>query len=409
MERTILHCDLNNFYASVACHDNPELRNRAVAVCGSVEERHGIVLAKNMAAKRFGVKTGEAIWQAKQKCPGLVTVPPDFTRYSYFSSAAKAIYSEYTDLLEPFGPDEAWIDVTDSALIFGDGKRIANELRERIKQELGLTISVGVSFNKVFAKLGSDLKKPDATSIISKDNYKSVVWGLPIDAMIGIGPSSKRSLNSIGINTLGDLAKSDDKILKKRLGIRGPELKQYALGNDTSRVSPIGFKRIPKSIGRGTTYHRDITSKEDVWRLFLKLSEEVGTELRAWSLSAAGVGIHLRTNELKVNELQAPLSIPTQLGFDLAKEGLKLFEEKYDFSKPLRSIGIRAINLRPCSEEARQIYLFEDFEKSAKLETIEKEMDAIRSRFGKNSIKRGSLLYEETPPRAEHPFSIMYK
>ncbi len=362
-----------------------------------------------MAAKRFGVQTGEAIWQAKQKCPALVTVPPDFMRYSFFSSAAKSIYSEYSDLIEPFGPDEAWIDVTDSALIFGDGQKIANDLREKIKSELGLTISVGVSFNKVFAKLGSDLRKPDATSVISRDNYKSVVWRLPIENMIGIGPSSKKSLNSIGINTLGELAHCDDKILKKRLGIRGPELKQFALGNDTSRVSPIGFKRIPKSIGRSTTYHRDINSREDVWRILLKLSEEIGTELRSWSLLASGVGIHLRTNELKVNELQAPLSIPTQLGFNIAKQGLKIFNESYDFKKPLRSIGIRAINLKPCSDNARQIYLFEDFMKESRLETIEKEMDVIRNRFGKNSIKRGSLLYEETPPKAEQPFSIMYK
>jgi len=374
-----------------------------------VEERHGIVLAKNMAAKIKGVKTGDAIWQARQKCPSLVTVPPDFPRYTYFSSLAKEIYSDYSDMIEPFGPDEAWIDVTDSRTIFGSGEKIANEIRGRVRKELGLTISVGVSFNKVFAKLGSDLKKPNATSVISRENYKDVVWNLPIQSMIGIGPSTAKKLEAIGITTLGQLASCNKEILKRRLGIKGEELRQFALGNDTSRVSPIDFKRIPKSIGRSTTYHRDLETKEDIWRLFLKLSEEIGTELRAYSLAAGGVQIYLRTNELKVSERQAPLEIPTQLGITIAKHGYKIFCEDYQFVKPLRSVGIRAINLRQCSVASRQLYLFEDFEKEARLETIEKQIDIIRKRFGKDSIVRGSLIYEKTPQKADNAFSVMYK
>lgn len=408
-ERTILHCDLNNFYASVACHDHPELRTKAVAVCGSVEMRHGIILAKNMAAKKMGVKTGEALWQAKEKCPDLVTVPPDFPRYSYFSKLAKEIYSEYSDLLESFGPDEAWIDVTGSETLFGSGRHIADELRCRVRKELGLTISVGVSFNKVFAKLGSDLRKPDATSVITKSNFKEVVWQLPIESMIGIGPSTAKKLRDIGIETLGQLARCDDVILKRRLGIRGPELKSYALGEDCSRVSPLYYKRKPQSIGRSTTYHRDITSNEDVWRLMLKLSEEVGAELRSEKLAATSVQIHLRTDSLKVNELQTPLAVPTQLGFQIAKAGFDLFKKSYDFLNPLRSVGIRAINLEPYCENARQLYLFENFQKQEKLQKIENQMDEIRGRFGNESIVRGRLLYEKTPPKVENAFSVIYK
>ena len=386
--------------------DYPELRNRAVAVCGDKNERHGIVLAKNMAAKLRGVKTGEVIWQAKKKCPELITVPPDFARYSYFSNMAREIYSDYTDLLEPFGPDEAWIDVSGSSLM-GSGPEIANKIRNRIRKELGLTISVGVSYNKVFAKLGSDLKKPDATSLISRDNFKNVVWGLPVNNMIGVGPSVDSQLHLIGINTLGELANCDENILKKRFGIRGKELKQHALGNDTSVVSPIDYRRTPKSIGRSTTYKVDLETLEDVWRVMLKLSEEVGAELRLNNMAAYGVQIHMRTRELAIKELQIPLPFPTQLGFKIAKAGFELFKGSYDFLSPLRSIGIRAINLQPFSDSARQMFLFEDFGKEAKLETIEKQMDILRNRFGKECIKRGVLLNEYVSENAENkcPFT----
>ena len=253
-----MHCDLNNFYASVACLDNPELRNKAVAVTGNPEERHGIILAKNMAAKKCGVSTGEAIWQAKLKCPNLVTVPPDFKRYEYFSKKARKIYEDFSDMVEPFGPDEAWIDVSGSCVLFGSGEQIAEMIRKRVREELGLTVSIGVSFNKVFAKIGSDLKKPDAISIISKDNFKNVVWQLPIEAMIGIGGATKRKLNENGIITLGDLANTKEDSLKRILGKLGPQYKIYANGLDTSRVAPSDYKHIPKSISRSTTTQTDL-------------------------------------------------------------------------------------------------------------------------------------------------------
>ena len=212
--RTILHCDLNNFYVSVAMRDNPELQGKTVAVGGSVEERHGIILAKNEAAKKFGIKTGEPIWQAKQKCPNLVVVPPEFKRYTYFSGLVRKIYERYTDLVEPFGIDECWLDVTGSHRLFGTGEEIANRIRKEVKEELGLTISVGVSFNKIFAKLGSDLKKPDAVSSIPYDSFKEIVWPMEVECLLGVGPSTKKKLNDLAIYTVRDLATIDPEILE---------------------------------------------------------------------------------------------------------------------------------------------------------------------------------------------------
>lgn len=407
--RTILHCDLNNFYASVACHDYPELRGNAVAVCGDPEARHGIVLAKNMEAKAYGVKTGEPIWQAKEKCPHLITVPPEFPRYDYFSKKAREIYMRYSDLVEPFGPDEAWIDVTGSSLIFGSGGEIAESIRLAIRHELGLTVSIGVSFNKVFAKLGSDLKKPDAISFITPDNFKKVVWELPADSMIGIGPATSAKLKSIGVYTLGQLANAKDERLKRLLGKVGPELKVYALGGDTSKVAPQSYTPLPKSIGRSTTTAEDLKTVNDVWRIMLLLSEKVAEELRRQGMAANGIGLHLRTNELKVNELQAPLARPCDLGMDLAKAGIELFCKSYEFLRPLRSLGIRAINLSPKAMNAEQLFLFDDTFKHLRLKTIENQMDALRTRFGDDAICRGRLLYSKITKQAEKPFSMMYK
>ncbi len=409
MKRAILHCDLNNFYASVACHDHPELRGNAVAVCGDPNERHGIVLAKNMEAKLCGVKTGEAIWQAKEKCPNLIIVPPNFPRYTYFSEKARNIYMRYSDLVEPFGPDEAWIDVTGSSLIFGNAGDIAEDIRKAIRRELGLTVSIGVSFNKVFAKLGSDLKKPDAISFITTENFKDVVWPLPVNSIIGIGPSTEAKLNSIGIYSLGQLAAASDERLQRLLGKVGPQLKLYAKGGDTSRVAPQNYVRIPKSIGRSTTTPYDLKTKNDVWSIMLMLSEKVAEELRKYGLSAGGVGLHLRTNELKVNELQAPLLRPCTLGIDLAKAGMELFSKNYNFLRPLRSLGIRAINLNPQSIGAEQLFLFQDAKEHLRLQTIEHQMDLLRSRFGDNAIRRGRILYNETAKSADKPFAMMYK
>lgn len=392
MERIILHCDLNNFYASVACRDNPQLRNKPVAVCGDPELRHGIVLAKNMLAKRFGVKTAETINTAKSKCPGLVIVKPDFKRYQYFSLKVRGIYARYSDLVEPFGPDEAWIDVSGSTLLFGNGKEIADRIREDVKRETGLTVSVGVSFNKVFAKLGSDLKKPDAVTVISKDNFKSVVWPLSIENLIGIGPSTKSRLNSVGIFTLGELANADKNLTKRIIGKNGEYLVDCAVGLDKSPVMHKEYKHTPKSIGRSSTGGKDLSSPDDVWKMLLLLSGEVAKELRENKLEAMGIQLHLRNSLLKVTEISKQLNAPCDTGIDLARIGMELFKSSYDFSMPLRSVGIRAINLTFSGKSYFQTYLFKNDVYSPDAERIEKQMDILNDRFGKECVKRARLL-----------------
>lgn len=229
MQRVILHCDMNNFYASVECMLNPELKNKPVAVCGSVEERHGIVLAKNYAAKAFGVSTGEAIWQAKQKCQDLVIVEPHYEQYIKFSKLAREIYGRYTDQIEPYGMDECWLDVTGSGCM-GTGFEIADEIRRTVKFELGLTISAGVSFNKIFAKLGSDMKKPDAITCIEADSFREKIWCLPAADLLGVGRATEKVLSGYGIHTIGELAATSDDFLKCRLGKNGLAIKKYAMG-----------------------------------------------------------------------------------------------------------------------------------------------------------------------------------
>ena len=279
MQRVILHCDMNNFYASVECMLNPELKNKPVAVCGSVEERHGIVLAKNYAAKAFGVSTGEAIWQAKQKCQDLVIVEPHYEQYMKFSKLAREIYGRYTDQIEPYGMDECWLDVTGSGCM-GTGFEIADEIRRTVKFELGLTISAGVSFNKIFAKLGSDMKKPDAITCIEADSFQEKIWCLPASDLLGVGRATEKVLSGYGIHTIGELAATSDDFLKCRLGKNGLAIKKYANGLDDSPVMRSDYVSPVKSIGHGITTMQDLENNAEVWCVMLELVQEIGTKLR---------------------------------------------------------------------------------------------------------------------------------
>lgn len=273
MSRSILHCDMNNFYASVECMLDPTLKKYPVAVCGSVEERHGIVLAKNYAAKAFGVATGDAVWQAKQKCKDLVIVPPHYEEYIKYSKLARSVYSRFTDQVEPYGMDECWLDISGTEKLYGSPERVANEIKEIIKFELGLTISVGVSFNKIFAKLGSDMKKPDAITVIEKDTFRDKIWGLPAADLLGVGRATQRVLDSYCIRTIGDLANTNPDFLKRRLGKNGIALWQYANGNDHSLVHNADFVSPIKSVGHGITTVADLEENEQVWPVFLELEE----------------------------------------------------------------------------------------------------------------------------------------
>ena len=392
-DRIILHCDLNNFFASVSLLSNPTLYDMPVAVCGSIEARHGIVLAKNEIAKKFGVKTAEAVWEAKQKCPDLVTLPPDYKKYHEYSVRAREIYARYTDLIEPFGIDECWLDVTGSTLLFGAGEQIANKIRNDIKRELGITISVGVSFNKVFAKLGSDMKKPDAITIISRENFKQKVWCLPVSDMLFVGKSTAQKLNQNGIFTIGDVTKCDDTMLSRLLGKAGAQLKNYALGEDVSPVTPESDDDIPKSIGRTITPPEDIVNSDGVWKLYIGIAEEISEILHSKGLYAATIQVHTRDTNLKTKEYSRTLTSPLNTSILLAREAMKIFEKNYTWDLPLRSVGFRVTNLKG-DNVAFQTNIFDDDRDNEREEKIENSILNVRKKFGHKSLVRGRTCDE---------------
>ncbi|MBP2640980.1 MAG: polymerase [Firmicutes bacterium] len=391
MQRTILHADINNFYASVECLYRPELREKPVAVTGDVEARHGIILAKNNLAKATGVKTGEAIWQAKQKCPELLCLPPDFRKYLRFSKLARAIYEEYTDQIEPFGIDEAWLDVTGSVHLFGDGREIADTIRQRLRDELGITGSVGVSFNKIFAKLGSDMKKPDATTIITRDNFQQLVWPLPVGELLYVGRSTQQKLRNRAIFTIGDLAKRDIPSLRLLLGVWGETLWHFANGLDVAPVRRSGEESIIISIGNSTTAPRDLINNEDVKLIFYVLAESVAARLRQHGVKCKTVAIYVRNTELFSFERQGALRNPSSLSSEIVSKAMELFVSHYSWDKPIRSIGVRGANLVTADQHV-QLELFE--EDNTKVEALEKMMDGIRKRFGHYSIQRCVMLQD---------------
>ncbi len=405
MIREILHCDLNNFYATVACRDDPSLNGKAVAVGGSKEERHGIILAKNELAKSYGVSTGEAIWQAQLKCPSLVVVQPDFKRYTYFSQQVRKIYERYTDLVEPFGIDECWLDVTASRRLFGSGAEIADRIRHEILQEQGLTASVGVSFNKIFAKLGSDLKKPNATSVIPYDRFREMVWPLGVNRLLGVGSATERKLHSLGVFTVGDLANSDFDAVRMRLGRNGELLHRFANGEENSAVLKTDFKYRPQSIGRSVTCPKDLNTFDEVYRVFLRLADEVARQLRHEDMEAHSIAVHIRDNRLQVKEFMSGLEYPLQSSKMLADEGIKLLKRNYGFECPLRSVGIRAINLKDYSPQF-QLSFFEDRMKLMKQDVLERSMDKIRDRYGDTAVVRASLLNDFKAFREQSPSTL---
>ena len=388
-ERVILHCDLNNFFASVSLLFNPTLRSVPVAVCGDKEQRHGIVLAKNEAAKRCGVKTAEAIFEAKAKCPELVILPPMMDKYKEYSEKAHRIYEEYTDMIEPFGIDECWLDVTGSRLLFGSGEEIADKIRREIKQKLGITVSVGVSFNKVFAKLGSDMKKPDGITVISRENFREKIWRLPISDLLFVGRKTTDRLRSCGICTIGDAALCSDEMLERLLGKNGLELKRYALGEDNSPVSRQHEKATPKSIGRSVTRQQDFKTPDEIWGMFLSLAREISDSLREQGLYAGGVQVHIRNAALSVKEFSRSYPDSVNGAKIIAERGMELLNEHFGFTEPLRSVGLRAINLRGY-QTAIQEDIFGDSEKRETEEKIESSIYELRKKFGSTSITRAA-------------------
>ncbi len=406
MARVILHSDMNNFYASVECLRHPEFANRPVAVCGDPEARRGIVLAKNMPAKVCGVKTGMPIWEARRACPDLELLPPHFPLYIQYAQMAREIYYEYTDLIEPFGLDEAWLDVGGSTALFGNGASIANQLRNRIRKELGLTVSIGVSFNKVFAKLGSDMKKPDATTVISPENYQKLVWRLPVEDLLFVGPATKAKLDRYCIRTIGDLAQTDSQALLSWFGKSGLLLWQYANGQDTAGVTMWGEREPVKSIGNSTTTPHDLTCETEVKIVLMALAENVAARLRENGFRCQTLQLSIRDNTLNWMERQITLSAPTQIAEDLLKAALSLFHTHYPFPKPVRALGIRTSHLLE-AHECRQLSFFPGEMKRQKQEHLAHTLDALRDRFGFSCIQKGRLLTDSalsTSQPKEDPF-----
>ena len=398
MDRVILHCDLNSFYASVELLSRPELRKLPVAVCGDPSSRHGIILAKNDPAKRFGVQTAETIWQAKKKCPELIFLPPHHGLYREYSRKVNAIYDEYTDLVEPFGIDESWLDVTHTLHLFGgDARALADTLRRRVKRELGLTLSVGVSFNKVFAKLGSDYKKPDATTVISRENWKDIVWPLPAGDMLYVGGAARKLLGQYGVTTIGELAACRREMLEDLMGKLGGQLHSYANGLDRDPVRSRHEPEPVKSVGNGSTFPRNLTTRAQVTVGINLLSDSVASRLRRAGLYAGGVHVTVRDPAFHDRSRQRQLPAPTHLIRDISAAALELAEELWTPPEPVRALTVTAISLTPEAETYEQTDLFTAGEapERARRERLEAAMDGIRRKYGSGSIAFGTARPEE--------------
>ena len=391
MKRAILHSDMNAYYASVEMMLDPSLRGKAIAVCGSTEERHGIVLAKSQLAKQAGVKTGMVNWEARQKCPGLIMVQPHYDQYLKYSRMAQAIYQRYTDRVEPYGMDECWLDVTECQRAFGTGMEIAEEIRTTMREELGLTVSIGVAENKIFAKLGSDMKKPDAITEITAENFREKVWPLPASDLLYVGRATTAKLLNFGITTIGELAQVSPEIMKAKFGINGLKLLMFARGEDKSQVMHMDFVSPIKSVGHGITCNADLLNSEEVWKVMLYLSQDIGHRLRLHDLAARGVQITIRDETLWFKQWQAPLLIASQSPMEIALLARRLFDQNYKWGKSVRSVTVRAINLVPKSTP-QQLLLFDDNIAREKRYRLEDTVDEIRGRFGPDALKSAALM-----------------
>ena len=393
-DRTILHSDLNSFYASVEIRNDPALADQPVAVGGDEQARHGIVLAANQLAKRHGIRTAEALWSARRKCPELVIVRPHFDEYARFSQAVRQIYLDYTSQIEPMSLDEAFLDVTGSRSLFGDGEAIAHTIRRRVKQELGLTVSVGVSFNKIFAKLGSDYKKPDAVTVFSRENYRALVWPQPAANLLYVGRATAKKLAGIGVHTIGDLAAADPAALHMLLGKMGPMLHAYANGWDRSPVAEYAAREEAKSIGNMVTAPRDICTPRDADLVLWPLCESVAHRLRRHGLCAGSLSLYIRDVELEVHTRQCQLVPPTWLARELMEHARALLARHYKWKLPIRTLGVSAGELIPADAVSLQLDPEGTAEKRDKLERIERAMDGLKDRYGAAAVRRGTELID---------------
>lgn len=404
-QRHILHVDANCYYASVEMQENPALRGKCVAVCGSQEDRRGIVLTASYPAKRMGVKTGMAIWQAQQCCRDLIIVPPHYREYMRYSGYIREILQTYSDQVEAFGLDENWVDITGSIGVLGNSMTIAKEISNRVKQELGITVSIGVSTNKVTAKLGSDYKKPDAITRIEADNYREIVYPLPVQDLLYVGPATRRKLNSYGITTIGQLAQTSPETLAGWFGKVGYSLSSFARGTDQSPVRNQDCHAAVKSVGNSATCPRDLINDQDVWLMLVIMSESVAMRMRELGMKCTVVELAVRDCDLAWFTRQRKLQDPTSVGLEIAQVAFELFKKNYHWGKSLRGVGVRAAGLvsRNCPV---QLGFFSGEEQRQKRERIDTAVDTLRQRYGYRSVQRAVIYTDQdlgtVNPKEEH-------
>ena len=393
-ERVILHSDLNNFFASVEIALCPEYKGKPLIVCGDEKSRHGIVLAKNEEAKKYGIKTAETVYSATLKCPNVLKVSSHFSAYKKYSRLVKEIYARYTEKIEECSIDECALDVTESINLFGSGEEIAEKIRLDIKRELGLTVSIGVSFNKVFAKLGSELKKPDAVTVLSRENFKQKIFHLPVSNLLLVGGATERALYRLGIKTIGDLAEADEESIVNLLGKRGRQVRIYARGEDEEPVKWRKSDKDLKSIGNSSTLPKDVTDREEIKRWFYVLAESVAARLTEAEVGRADtVHIVVRNEQLEDMTVQTKIP-PTTLCGDIAKTAFQLFCQHYPRGAKVRMVGITVSGF---DYNVRQLQIEVDGEKNRyeKQERVQKTISNLRKKYGYASLQRGIVLGDE--------------
>ena len=403
-DRIILHCDLNCFYASVELLEHPELRGAPAAVCGDPRQRHGVILAKNEAAKAAGVRTGESVWQASQRCPGLHLLPAHHEKYRHYSRLVNEVYQSYTDRVERFGIDESWLDVTGTLHLFGgDAEELADAIRARVRETFGLTLSVGVSFNKVFAKLGSDYRKPDATTCIPPAAVPGLVWPLPADRLLGVGPAAAQVLARCGVRTIGELAHAPRDTLRLMLGRQGPQLQDWALGLDRSPVALAGTAEPPKSVGNGLTFPRDLMGEDELRTGFTLLADQVAGRLRRYGLKGTTVQVAIRDPQFRTIQHQRRLDAPTFLSSELVRAAMALTGERWNWRLPVRALTLTVSGLLPQDQAGEQLDLFSpgDSGRRDRRERLERAVDGIRAKYGDGAIAPSSLLGGRKPGSGE--------
>lgn len=392
-ERVILYSDLNNFFASVEMLLNPELCGKPLIVCGDPKKRLGVVLAKNEEAKSYGIKTAETVAEAMRKCPRLLACPPHHGEYVRYSRKVREIYERFTDLVEECSIDECALDVTASVAAFGSGAEIAEKIRKAVKEELSLTVSVGVSFNKIYAKLASDMKKPDAVTVVSRENYRDIVYPLPASDLLFVGKSTAKLLAVHGIRTIGELANADEETLVRLLGKRGRVLRINARGEDNEPVKSGREKEDVKSVGNSMTLPADVTDFEEIKRLFFVLAESVAARLReADAGKARTVHIVVRNQFFKDSVFQKQIP-PTALCADFAGAAFELFCANCGAGTRVHMLGLTVSGF---DYHVEQLRLGDETEKRyEKNERAELAVEKIRKKHGFGALQRGILLENE--------------